>query len=379
MQMKQLGMMAAVLAAGMLTACSAPKKDSTNKSTTAATRTAETEALLRGLKQIPEKGFMFGHHDDTVYGIGWEGEEGRSDVKSVCGDYPAVISFDLGELELGGDSTLDKVPFWKIKQEIINQYQRGGMVSLSWHARNPKTGGDAWDVSDSTVVASILPGGECHQKFSGWLADMAGFLNSLQTPEGVKVPVLFRPWHEHTGSWFWWGEKLCTTDEYKQLWAMTVDSLRAHGVDNALYAYSSGTEPKDTARYLERYPGDEYIDLLGFDAYRFDNTFPAILDKALAVVDSVARSHDKVIAVTEFGYEGIPDKTWWTREVLPVMQNYPVTYALVWRNARERVTHFYAPYPGQMSAEDFVEFYNHPKTLFAADVKPLLYPKEEEK
>lgn len=377
MQMKQLGMMAAVLAAGMLTACSSPKKDSTNKGTTAATRTAETEALLRGLKQIPEKGFMFGHHDDTVYGIGWEGEEGRSDVKSVCGDYPAVISFDLGELELGGDSTLDKVPFRKIKQEIINQYRRGGMVSLSWHVRNPKTGGDAWDVSDSTVVASILPGGECHRKFSGWLADMAGFLNSLQTPEGVKIPVLFRPWHEHTGSWFWWGERLCTTDEYKQLWTMTVDSLRAHGVDNALYAYSSGTEPKSTARYLERYPGDEYIDLLGFDAYRFDNTFPAILDKALAVVDSVARSHDKVIAVTEFGYEGIPDKTWWTREVLPVMQSYPVAYALVWRNAREQVTHFYAPYPGQMSAEDFVEFYNHPKTLFAADVKPLLYPEEE--
>ena len=55
------------------------------------------------LKKIPSKGIMLGHHDDTVYGIGWEGEEGRSDVKSVCGDYPAVISFDLGELELGKD------------------------------------------------------------------------------------------------------------------------------------------------------------------------------------------------------------------------------------------------------------------------------------
>ena len=50
---------------------------------------------------------MLGHHDDTVYGIGWEGEEGRSDVKSVCGDYPAVISFDLGELELGNAANLD--------------------------------------------------------------------------------------------------------------------------------------------------------------------------------------------------------------------------------------------------------------------------------
>ena len=60
-----------------------------------------------------------------MYGIGWEGDEGRSDVKSVCGDYPAVISFDLGELELGGDANLDKVPFDKMKQEIANQsYQK---------------------------------------------------------------------------------------------------------------------------------------------------------------------------------------------------------------------------------------------------------------
>lgn len=53
---------------------------------------------------------MLGHHDDTVYGIGWEGEEGRSDVKSVCGDYPAVISFDLGELELGNAAIWIRFP-----------------------------------------------------------------------------------------------------------------------------------------------------------------------------------------------------------------------------------------------------------------------------
>ena len=114
-------------------------------------------------------------------------------MKSVCGDYPAVISFDLGELELGNAANLDKVPFDKIRKEIINQYQRGGMVSLSWHARNPKTGGDAWDVSDTTVVKSILPGGENHQKLAGWLGGVADFLHSLKTADGVKIPVLFVP------------------------------------------------------------------------------------------------------------------------------------------------------------------------------------------
>lgn len=366
--MRKVGILVAVLASGLLVACISSKKEQ-KADQTVAVRTPETEKLLINLKKTPAKGFMFGHHDDTVYGIGWEGDEGRSDVKSVCGDYPAVIGFDLGELELGGTANLDKVSFDKIRKEIINQYQRGGMTTLSWHARNPKTGGDAWDVSDTTVVASILPGGENHQKFAGWLNGMAAFFNSLQTADGTKVPVLFRPWHEHTGSWFWWGKKLCTPEEYKTLWHITVDSLRAKGVDNALYAYSPGGEPKDTAQYLERYPGDELIEVIGFDTYHSSrDTYLAGMDKGLAIVDSIGKVHGKVIAVTETGYEGIPDAKWWTGTLLPALEKYPVTYVLVWRNAREKVTHYYAPYPGQASADDFVKFYNSPKSLFTEDV-----------
>lgn len=370
MDMKKLKTITVLLAAGMLAACGGTsKKEQTMNEETGTTRTQETESLLANLKKTSSKGIMFGHHDDTVYGIGWEGDEGRSDVKSVCGDYPAVISFDLGELELGGDANLDKVPFDKMKQEIANQYQRGGLVSLSWHVRNPKTGGDAWDVSDTTVVRSILPGGEHHRTFAGWLDTVAGFLNSLQTADGTKIPVLFRPWHEHTGSWFWWGEKLCTPEEYKALWHLTVDSLQAKGVDNALYAYSPGAEPQDTAQYLKRYPGDELIDVIGFDTYQFErDSYLEGLNRSLAIIDTVGKAHGKVIAVTETGYEGIPDARWWTGTLLPALAKYPLSYVLVWRNAREKVTHYYAPYPGHASAEDFKAFHDRPETLFAADV-----------
>lgn len=369
---KHLTKAAVLLAAGLLVACNSGKKDQKNTEEETWTRTTETEKLLANLKKTSAQGIMFGHHDDTVYGIGWEGEEGRSDVKSVCGDYPAVISFDLGELELGGPRNLDKIAFDTLRKEIVKQYQRGGMVSLSWHARNPKTGGDAWDVSDTTVVKSILPGGENHEKFAGWLGSVADFMNSLKTPEGVKVPVLFRPWHEHTGSWFWWGEKLCSPDEYKTLWRMTVDSLRVRGVDNALYAYSPGSEPQDTTQYLERYPGDELIDVVGFDTYYSGgkDDFMAKMDRMCGIVTALGKTHGKVAAVTETGYEGIPDSKWWTETLYPAVTKYPgLSYVLVWRNAREKVTHFYAPYPGQVSADDFVEFYKNPKTLFAADVQ----------
>lgn len=356
--------------AATLVACSSGQKQQNKE--TSSMRTAETETLLANLKKLSARGFMFGHHDDTNYGIGWEGDEGRSDVKSVCGDYPAVISFDLGHIELGDTTSLDNVPFSKIRKEILNQYKRGGVSSLSWHLRNPKTGGDSWDVSDTTVVKSILPGGENHEKFAGWVNKVSGFINSLQAEDGVKVPVLFRPWHEHTGSWFWWGEKLCTPADYKQLWRMTVEMLCENGVDNALYAYSPGSEPQDTAQYLKRYPGDDLIDVIGFDTYQFGrDEYLANLDKSLAIIDSIGKAHDKVIAITETGYEGVPDAKWWTGTLLPAVEKYPIAYVLVWRNARERVAHFYAPYPGQTSAEDFVDFYNHPKSLFANDVNSL--------
>lgn len=359
-----------IVAIGLLTVFAACSPG--NKGKVRHVRTPETVKLLANLKEMPARGFMFGHHDDTNYGIGWEGDEGRSDVKSVCGDYPGVISFDLGHIELGDTTSLDNVPFSKIRKEILNQFKRGGMSSLSWHLRNPKTGGDSWDVSDTTVVKSILPGGENHEKFVSWLCRLSCFINSLQTDDGVKVPVLFRPWHEHTGSWFWWGERLCTPAEYKQLWRMTVGALRDNGVDNALYAYSPGNEPQDTAQYLKRYPGDDLIDVIGFDTYQSGrDTYLAYLEKSLAIIDSIGKTHDKVIAITETGYEGIPDAKWWTGTLLPAVEKHPIAYVLVWRNARERVSHFYAPYPGQASADDFVTFYNHPKTLFAADVNSL--------
>ncbi len=338
----------------------------------------EKQALLDHLKQFPEHGqILFGHHDDPLYGIGvegtgWEGDEGRSDVQSVCGDYPAVMSFDLGDIEHGGDKSLDNVPFSTIRREILAQYARGGMISISWHADNPLTGGDAWDVSDSTVVASILPDGANHEKFLGWLDRVAGFMNSLRTPEGQKVPILFRPWHEHTGSWFWWGQNLCTTEQYKALWQMTYDRLQEQGADHLLYAYSPGAGYTDSVQYLERYPGDDFIDLLGFDCYQFDrDTYIADMDRSLVLLTDIAKEHGKAMAVTETGYEGVPDSTWWTQTLFPVIEKYPVSYVLVWRNARERVTHYYAPYPGQASAADFVEFYSNPRTLFARDVKNL--------
>ncbi len=334
-------------------------------------RTKECQALLDNLTSLHTQGYMFGHHDDTLYGIGWEGDDGRSDVKSVCGDYPAVISFDLGRIELGGDRSLDKIPFDVIRHQMVEHYNRGGVVSVSWHLDNPLTDGTSWDVSDSGVVASILEGGANHIKFLGWLDTLGRFLSSVEDANGVKVPIIFRPWHEHTGSWFWWGQDLCSAEEYIALWRLTYDHMASMGVNNLIYAYSAAAGFKSEEEYTERYPGDDVVDILGFDAYQYNDNYVAILDESLRIVESLGAKHNKPIAVTETGYETIPDSEWWTKSLQATIERYPICYVLVWRNARERDNHYYAPYPTHHSVESFMEFYNDDKTLFVNDLDNL--------
>ncbi len=349
-------------------------------------RTQRTENLLNNLKKLSAEGYLVGHQDDTVYGIGWVGDSCRSDVQSVCGDFPAVIGFDLGHLENGDSLNLDGVPFERMRQEIIRQFDRGGMVTLSWHLDNPLTGGTAWVVGDSLAeqekltVASVLEGGEKHEVFLGWLDTLASFLNSLETPYGVKVPVLFRPWHEHTGSWFWWGQDLCTTEQYKALWKLTVEQLKQRGVTNVLYAYSPGTEFNgDAEKFLERWPGDEIVDVIGFDSYCTNNAedtvaisnYATSLDLNLKTLCEIAKQHNVVPALTETGMESLGKADWWTATLMPVLNKYPIAYVLLWRNAHDKEGHFYMPYPGQQSVSDFIRFYNDKHTLFVKDVNGL--------
>ena len=169
-----------VCASFLLLACNAEGKQQEDAGKTVQ-RTVQTENLLKNLKKIHQTGFMFGHHDDPLYGIKWEGDAGRSDVKSVCGDYPAVMSFDLGHIELGNKESLDKISFDKIRTEMINQYKRGGMVSVSWHLDNPLTGGDSWDVKTPGAVTAILPGGSKHELFLTWLDRIAAFFKDRKS------------------------------------------------------------------------------------------------------------------------------------------------------------------------------------------------------
>ena len=335
--------------------------------------TKETIALYTNLKKLLNKGFMFGHQDDLAYGVNWKYVTGNSDIKEVTGDYPAVYGWELGHLELDSARNLDGVPFDKIRSFIRTGYERGGVMTISWHFTNPLTGKSAWDAVPGTV-ASILPDGAKHDLYKSWLDKLAEFMLSLSDKNGILIPVIFRPFHELNGSWFWWGRNLCSPNEVKQLYRFTEEYLRdKKQVHNLLYAFNTDRF-NDREEYLERFPGDEWVDVVGFDIYQRGNDnqkFIAELDRSLTTLEKIAAEKNKIPALTEFGYGGLPDSTWWTNVLLPALRPHNISYALAWRNSGKSPQgkyEYYVPYKGEPSAADFQLFYKDERTLFQKDI-----------
>jgi mannan endo-1,4-beta-mannosidase len=102
--------------------------------------TKETINLYRSLKRISVKGFLFGHQDDLAYGVNWKYEPGRSDIYDVVNDYPAVFGWELGRIEMDKPVNLDSVPFDKMRGFIEQEYNKGAVITISWHLNNPLTG-----------------------------------------------------------------------------------------------------------------------------------------------------------------------------------------------------------------------------------------------
>jgi mannan endo-1,4-beta-mannosidase len=350
-----------------------------------ANATFETQMLYNKLDSLLNVGIMLGHQDDLAYGHGWYNEPGCSDVYDVTGQYPAVTGWEIGHIELGNEYNLDSVYFDNMKRYIREAHSRGAINTISWHGDNIVTGGSAWDCAQDYVVKSILPKGENHEKFLAWLDKVADFFLDLKDDEGKLIPVMFRMFHEHTGGWFWWGSRQSTPDEYRQLWIMTLEYLRdTRNVHNILYSFSPSAV-RDEAEYLERYPGNDYVDIIGFDCYANAENEEQNPEKTaqqiewykkgmttnLDIVTAYARKAGKIPAIAETGMERLPYPTYFTDAVYNTIKDYKVSYVLFWRNAHDRPTHFYLPYSGGPGEADFRAFVAEPKILTAEDIKPL--------
>jgi mannan endo-1,4-beta-mannosidase len=356
--------------------------------------TDQARFLFLNLDRIRREHVLFGHQDALAYGVKWFDEPDRSDVKDITGSHPAVHGWDLGGIERGGSHNFDGIAFDQMQQMIHEGHKRGAVNTLSWHMDNPVTGGDAWDVSEGRgVVGAILPGGEHHDTFISWLDGAAAFIEGLEAwdADGNRylIPVIFRPFHEMNGNWFWWGDAYATDEEFRDLFRFTVDYLRNDKrLHNLLWAYSpnslSELEPKD--EYWRWYPGDDWVDVLGFDdyyttwgGYGHDDGVAKMTENLVWLVEQ-AETRGKIPALTETGQlEMLTDVDWYTGQLLAAIKGHPtaqrIAWVLIWRNANaetNRRDHFYVPYFGHPASEDFKMFTEHP-LIWLEDDLPDLY------
>lgn len=337
-----------------------------------ANATSETKALYSNLWRIQETGTMFGHHDDLLYGRNWMTEEGRSDIKDVCGDYPGVFSVDFAEImdDRSATSALNNERVRVIKEAR----ERGEVITACCHLNNPLTGGDSWDNSNKTVAQQILlDGSATNLKFNSWLDKLAIFANNLKDSNGKVIPIIFRPFHEHTQTWSWWGSSATTQQEFISLWKYTIDYLKnKKKVHSFIYAISPQLDQQGTVdNFLFRWPGDSYVDFLGWDSYHGTNT--AAFSTNLRNLESLSQQKLKPCGVTETGIEGIvkngsPYDTYWTNEISIPLTGKKVSMVVMWRNKYDPThsgTHFYAPFEGHSSVTNFKLLYASSNMIFS--------------
>lgn len=335
--------------------------------------TKETKHLYLNFMNLSKRALLFGMQDVTGYGVGWSDDDDRSDVKSVCGDYPALYSEDINSVERNGDLE-------RQRYRITSAYNRGGITTFVWHQNDPDGRGFYnTDVNNERIVSTIIPGGSRHNDYKTKLKNIAAFVKSLRGSKGESIPVIFRPYHEHVGNWFWWGPAYATTQEYNTLWQFTVKYLRdSLNVHNMLWALSPSLDLISSGdQYFQVYPGDKYVDFFGADYYFGDTVTDSDKSKFLSGLQTLVRkavSRNKIAALTEVGQEGLKTSDWFTNVLLPPLKTDSVAgniiYAAVWRNAN--TTHHYAPYPGHPSVPDFIKFFNDSYTYFEKDL-PAMY------
>ncbi len=325
------------------------------------------ERLIATLQNaIEQEKILLGHQDATVYGHDWNYEADRSDVKDMVGDYPAVMGWDLGDIEFDHPNNLDGVPFELMRSEIIKQHARGGVNTISWHAYNP-CGGTAWDEGEG-MVSSILEGGKNYELFQERLERVANFMLSLKDSEGELIPIIFRPWHEHNGNWFWWGDKWCTHEEYRQLWDMTYNFMTQRGLDNLVWCYMPMVDAEDKDPAVAQY------DMVGLDEYPYNNDMEKYcegFEEKLELLKEYRTKYNKIITISETGYEGVQMDNWFTDVVYPMIEGEGVSYILFWRNAWDKPGHFFVSYKGHSSEADFKSFVETPQIITVEEFKAL--------
>lgn len=255
--------------------------------------TANTKKLYSFLKDSYGKYVITGQQCDG----GINGSEFKA-IKNLTGDYPALLGLDMM------DYTPSRTAFGASSSAVekaIEFANKGGIVTFCWHWNAPTeylnstaNSPDGWwggfyTKSSKFDIAKVMNGQDAKGK-KLLDRDIKEIAKQLKRLEKAGVPVIWRPLHEGSGGWFWWGAK--GSDAYKKLWKYLYNELtNTYGCNNLIWVYNGQS--------ADWYPGDEYVDIVGEDIYPGNHVYDPQVSRFRQAINYGSKT--KITALTENG------------------------------------------------------------------------------
>lgn len=177
------------------------------------------------------------------------------------GKWPALAGFDL----INYTRDWSSINFTELTDNAKSYWTNNGLVTIMWHWRDPSKQTDAFYTKDTSFDISKISDTNASE-YKAMIADIDAIAPYLKELKAVNIPVIWRPLHEASGKWFWWGAK--GAEPCKALWKVMFDRLvKHHGLNNLIWVWTSDS----ASDALDWYPGNDYVDILGMDIYAGEN------------------------------------------------------------------------------------------------------------
>jgi len=172
--------------------------------------------------------------------------------------------------------------------------------------------------------------------FDSRCREISVIINEMVDSMGKPIPFIFRLWHECEDDWHWWGPKSVTSDDYKAFFILTQKKIKKYAPNaEILWAYSPDCYWTTEGDYMRFYPGDEFVDIIGYDDYRFgksDEEFEQGVNRA-RILTAIAHKRKKVAALFETNNNKNNQNDFFIKRLNKLIQEPYVNFALVqiWR------------------------------------------------
>jgi mannan endo-1,4-beta-mannosidase len=232
----------------------------------------EVRTVLNYLYEISGKQTLSGNHNYNSHP-----DQYTKVVQQITGKTPVVWGSDFAFRTDKAENTRNRPA---MIEEAEKQWQSGSIVTLMWHAVRPIDDDNevaVWaetiqgELTDEEWNEFLTPGTPLNQKWIAQIDEIAEYLKILRDK---NIPVLWRPYHEMNGKWFWWGYKK-GPDGFAKLWKSMYDRyVNYHHLDNLIWVWNANAprdRENDTAfAYNDFFPGLDYVDVLATDVYHSD-------------------------------------------------------------------------------------------------------------